>query len=185
VVAGLPVAAASSQLGGLVPAGFGRLELRRESSADGVFTPVSGSVVQAGRLYTARHDGIVEGSVQLEQLRDSLQTSDQEVRQGIEQSLGGGAFHQLATPVYQFDGDCLCRATYTLVPVREQALHRWQTVLEQDLPDLRVYLWFPPRRDVVVIVALRSEFPRSSSEALVLGLVDHALGVPAGPVPLP
>lgn len=183
--AAVPAGAAGDQLAGLVPGGFGKLELRREAAAGPVFGHVSGSVIRAGELYTVRHDGIVEGSVQVEQLQPSLTTSDSEVRQGIEQGLGGGAFGQLATAVDQFDGTCLCPATYTLVPVRSQALHRYQQVLEQDLPDLRVYLWFPPHRDVLVIVALRAEFPRESSDDLVLALVDHALGVPTGPVPVP
>lgn len=181
----VPAPPRHDQLGGLVPTGFGRLELHPEPSATSVFRHVAGSVVSAGRVYSVRHDGIVEGSVQVEQLVGSLQTGDQEVRRGIEQSLGGGSFHQLSIPVVLFDGGCLCPGTYTLVPVRNQALHRHQSVLEEDLPDLRVYLWFPPRRDVLVVVALRKEFTEQSSDALVLALLDRALGVPPGPVPIP
>ena len=174
-LAALPAQAASGdQLAGLLPSNLGPLELRHEPAADAVFRRVTGSAVAAGRLYTVRHDGIVEGSVQLEQLRPSLMTSDAEVRQGIEQSLGGGSFQRLATPVYQFDGNCLCAATYQLVPVRDQPLHHSQDVLEQDLPDLRVYLWFPRGRDVVEIVALRAEFSKTSADDLVLALVDQA-----------
>jgi transglutaminase TgpA-like protein/transglutaminase superfamily protein len=168
--------AAGAGLDGLVPGSVGKLQLQLEKSADRVFTHVRGSVIAAGHVYSVRHDGIVEGSVQVEQLGGSLSTSNQQVRSGILQSLGGGAFHDLATPVYLFDGNCGCAGSYRLVPVRNQQLYGRQRVFEQDLPALRVYAWFPPHRNVLVIVAVRSEFTRAAGDAFALALVQAEQG---------
>jgi len=173
----LPALAASpspvkDSLGGLVPASVGKLQLQREGSADKIFAKVSGSVIAAGQVYSVRHDGIVEGSVQLEQLKPSLNTASGEVRSGILQTLGGGSFHDLATPVYLFDGNCDCAGSYRLVQVRNQPLHGRQRVWVEDLPGLRVYVWFPPRRNALVVVALRTEYTAAASDAFALALLD-------------
>lgn len=182
-----PVSHASTGAGieGLVPAAIGRLRLQPEKSADSIFARVRGSIIAAGRVYTVRHDGIVEGSVQVEQLESSLSTSSANVRNGILQSLGGGSFHDLATPVYLFDGNCACPGSFRLVQVRYQQLYGRQRVFEQDLPALRVYVWFPPHRNVLVVVAVRTEFTSAAGDAFALALVDSQHGLPPGPVPVP
>lgn len=169
-------ASAGGSLDGLVPGSVGRLHLQLEKSAGRLFTHVRGSAIAAGRVYTVRHDGVVEGSVQVEQLAPSLSTSDSEVRNGILQSLGGGSFHDLATPVYLFDGNCDCAGAFRLVQVRYQALYGHQRVFEEDLPALRVYAWFPPHRNVLEILAVRSEFTAAAGDQLALALVDAERG---------
>jgi hypothetical protein len=48
-----------------------------------------------------------------------------------------------------------------------------------------IYLWYPANAHALSIVSVRKLFTRSASDALVLNLIDHQVGKPRGPIPVP
>ncbi|MHB8508153.1 MAG: transglutaminase-like domain-containing protein [Candidatus Dormibacteria bacterium] len=168
----------------LVPARVGAIELRRETSIEGGFNQPD-ALVSEGRVFTVRHDVVIEGSVQVSRLKPDVRAGDEDLLHGLEQNIGNGHFNPMEVPRVLWDGDCHCRGGFHMVRVEDEAVYSHQHVYVMALPDQRVYLWFPPRANSMELVVLRRQFTVASADALVLGLLDFQHGVEAAPVPIP
>lgn len=104
------------------------------------------SMVARGVEMTLRQAGSVQGALQLSQLKDGLSTKEDRVRRGIRDSI-------------------------------ENHSYRWFKVLDrqwvgvQDLGELRLYLWFPPRSDLFAILQTRSTV--DNPEGLVADVIRY------------
>jgi hypothetical protein len=55
-----------------------------------------------------------------------------------------------------------------------------------DLPDQRIYLWFPKGKETMMLLDLISQFStQGSADGMFEGLIDFEQGRPAAPVPVP
>jgi hypothetical protein len=119
---------------------------QREQDAEGVYAKVGDrALVSEGRVWTVRSGEVVEGSVQVALLRDDLDGREPKVQEQVEKGLGG-AFRD------------------------EQV--GFVTLRTRDLPEQRLYLWFPPERNVMILMVFRKQFTDGPRVArAVLGYV--------------
>jgi hypothetical protein len=162
----------------LVPDRLGAIVLHREPKAEAQYqTAGPTSLVSTGQVFTVRHDDTIEGSVQLVLFKPKVTTEDMtdnmtdhcvsnpedcpghEVFKGVQRSFGSGRFQR----VYL----------------------QGERVYEMQLSDQRVYVWFPPGTESMTMAILRKQFTASSSEALVMALLQYQHGLTPSPVPLP
>jgi hypothetical protein len=150
---------------GLVPAAVGPIAFSRQAAAEARYR-VAGNdaLVSEGRVYTVVVDGVTYGAVQVElfkprvtidDINDESQTAactdnpddcpGHEVFKGI-QAQFQGHFHRI--------------------------YHGGERVYELVLSDQRVYLWFPPHTETMVLLVLLHGFGPASSDALMHALVD-------------
>ena len=124
-------------------------QFRREPSAESAYTRVGdAALVSEGRVWTVRSGEVVEGSLQVALLRKDLDGRDPTVQEKVEQGLGG-AFRD------------------------EQV--GFVTLRTRDLPEQRLYLWFPPDRNVMVLMVFRKQFP--DGPRLARGVLAHIRGL--------
>lgn len=121
-----------------VPARIGGFTTQVEVSADKAFAAAGASSLTArGRVWTLRSGGAVRGALQLGVLKPEYDARDIEVRRGVRSNIE--------------------RGTYRWFKVRTQ----WVGV--QELPELRLYLWFPPRGDLYELLQLQPDVPNQRS----------------------
>ncbi len=176
---GQPAAAAPRPLStSLVPPQIAELHFDRSAKAEAAFKQKKdGKLVTAGLVYLVEHDDIIEGSVQISLFSPEVQTGDMvdnqtdfcvqnpdscpghEVFKGIQRSLGGGRFDRI---------------------YRDS-----ERAYVMQLPAQRIYIWFPPRTDTVVMLILRKQFTAAASDGVFQGLVDYQHGLTPSPVPIP
>jgi len=170
----------------LVPQTFSGLELRREPMAEAPLrNPGADALVTTGRVWSIRHDGVIEGSVQVSQLKPDVDHNDPDLLRGLEQGIGGGPFNLMEVPAPLWDGNCRCRGQYHLVRVEDEAAYYHQHAFSLTLPEQRVYLWLSPDGRAIVLVSVRKAFTEAASNAFVLDLIHFQHGHEPGPVPVP
>ena len=120
-----------------------------EPSADKAFASAGkGSLTARGAVWTLRRGGEVRGALQVGVLKPKFDTDDIEVRRGVRANIQTGQY-------------------------------RWfkvagQWVGLQELPELRLYLWFPPRGDLYEVLQLQPDVP--DQKALVESIVTYQKG---------
>lgn len=121
-------------------------KFQRELEAESAYTNVGNrALVSDGRVWTVRKGEVVEGSLQVSLLRKDLDGRDASVQAQVEKGLGG-AFQD------------------------EQI--GYVTLRTRNLPEQRLYLWFPPERNVMVLMVFRKKFADGPRVArAVLGYV--------------
>lgn len=118
----------------VVPSQLGAYSLAQEPSAGKAFAAAGeNSLTARGAVWTIRKDGAVRGALQVGVLKPEFDTEDIDVRRGIRSFIENGR--------------------YRWFKVEDQ----WVGV--QKLPELRLYLWFPPRGDVYQILQLQPDVP--------------------------
>ncbi|GAC1328620.1 MAG: hypothetical protein NVSMB17_04250 [Candidatus Dormibacteria bacterium] len=183
-----PAAAKSAGTGleGLVPPAFSGLELRREPVAEVPLRhPGPEALVSTGMVWSIRHDGVIEGSVQVSQLKPDVNRHDPDLLRGLQQGIGGGTFDLMQVPAPLWDGFCRCRGQFHLVRVEDEDAYYHQQVYSLSLPEQRVYLWLPQGSRAITLVSVRKAFTEAASVAFVLGLIEHQHGRSPGLVPVP
>jgi hypothetical protein len=116
----------------VVPSSLRGMTATVEPSAQQAFAEIgANSAVARGQVWTLRQDGIVVGSVQVSQLKGGLTTQSERIRQGIRKAVND-------------------------VPFRWFKVRGHQWVGVQTAPQLFLYLWMPPRRDLYTILTLKS-----------------------------
>jgi hypothetical protein len=164
----------------LVPSALGAYTLTREKGGESQFAKVgSAALVSGGLLYSIHATGATLGSIEVTVFKPEIDVEDinddslsghcttspddcqgHAILKGFQSNLGSGHFHRL-----YYGGE---RAYVT------------------DLPDQRVYVWFPPGRNTMVILDLISQFTASGSgDAMFHALLDAEHGRTPGQVPLP
>jgi hypothetical protein len=150
-----------SQLPGrLVPSKLGALQFQREPSAEAKYKKAGAtSLIKEGRVYSIRHDAIVEGSLQVSLFKPDVSPDDPRVLAGIERTIAETTFE-------------------------ERTVHN-QKVNVMRLPDQNIYLWFPPRTNAMSLLVVRHQF--RSGDTLMRAVIEYQQGrVPiAVPVPPP
>lgn len=135
----------------LVPAALGTLTFAEEVRAEAAYQKAKRDadiMVSEGRVFTIHNGDIVEGSIQISRFKAGYLSSDPEVVQAIEQSIGSFAsFHGARLSVW---------------------LDR--------TPDQRIYLWFPPRSDSMALLVLRDSFTAANADAVARALADYEAG---------
>lgn len=158
----------------LVPNRVGVFEFRRERGGEKQFAKAGAdALVSTGRLYSIHRDNSTEGSIELALFKPDVSIEDindeeksgectvhpeacpgHDVLRGFQASLGSGHLHRL--------------------------YYRDQRAYEIDLPDQRLYVWFPKGKETIVILSLLSHFTASGeADRIFHGLLDHQLGAPA------
>lgn len=170
-------------LGALLPPDLGRLHLQREPKVESAFHQ-AGALVHDGEVYTIRHDGITEGSVQLSVFYPDVHPGNDVISQ-LAANIGTGNFQPMEVPQYIYDGHCFCAGAFHLARVSDLATHGHQKVYRLALPEQTIYLWFPRGGKVMALVAVRAQFTAAASDAFVLSLVDYEHGVQQAPIPVP
>jgi hypothetical protein len=117
----------------------------------------SQSLVQGGVVYVVRNGATVDGSVQVSLFKKGINSQDSSVQQGIEKNLdsAGGGF-----------------STQHLGFVH---------LLEAEIGQTDVYLWFPPEHNVMELFVMRSGFAEAGQ--IVRLVIDHQLGLVAPTAP--
>jgi hypothetical protein len=122
----------------------------REPRAEQEYTRIgSRGLVHAGRIWTIHRGTLVQGSVQEAAFDPSVNAHRPSIQAQVEKAIGGG-FH-----------------TTHLGTARLRVA---------ELPQQRVFLWFPPERNVMVAFDLRRGF--SDAELLVTSVVRNARSLP-------
>lgn len=162
----------------LVPGQLGALRFDRSSLAEAQFSHLdSAALITGGLVYTVRHDDVTEGDIQVEQFKPKVSTADLqdsqdvlctenpddctgvEVFLGMQQDIGSGHFQRI------YVGN---QRVYLMV-----------------LDNQRVYMWFPPGTNAMILMILRSQFTAASSDALMHALLAYQSGRTPGAVPIP
>jgi hypothetical protein len=178
--------AADATLNALVPAGIGGLTLQRETAAESAYRSAgSDSLVTTGHVYTVHQGPAVQASVQVSLLKPDISPRDDDFVTGLENTIGGGSSQPLSIPVAIFDGHCRCAAQFHVVRADELAAHFYQRIYETNIPDQRVYFWFPPGDRTLVILVVREVVGTAAADDLALSLVDYQHGAGADLVPVP
>ena len=118
----------------VVPPEIRGFQTKREPSADKAFASAGkNSLTARGAVWTLRADGAVKGALQVGVLKPQFDAREIEVRRGVRANIERGQYRW-----FKVDG-------------------QWVGV--QDLPELRLYLWFPPRGDVYEVLQLQPDVP--------------------------
>lgn len=144
-----PAAVAADVPERLVPPRVGELVVTEETGVTEAFAEAGDtSMTAAGRFFTLRRpeDRQVQAALQVSVLKPEFDTGDIEVRRGIRSFIETGRYRW-----FKVDG------------------HQWVGV--QELPELRLYLWFPPRGDLFEVLQVRPEVP--DPEALVTQIIEY------------
>lgn len=129
-----PTRAAAPLPARVLPASLGVFTATEERAADKAFASAGkNSLTAHGAVWTLRQSGAVRGALQVGVLKPSYDTSDISVRRGVRSNIETGQ--------------------YRWFKIRDQ----WVGV--QDLPELRLYLWFPPRGDLYEVLQLQPDVP--------------------------
>lgn len=118
----------------VLPADLGGLTAKREPSADRAFASAGKSSLTArGAVWTLRSGDEVRGALQVGVLKPEFDADDIEVRRGVRSHIETGQ--------------------YRWFKVRDQ----WVGL--QELPELRLYLWFPPGGERYQVLQLQPDVP--------------------------
>lgn len=128
-VSHLPAPAVPKRLAGLV--------FKREPSAEKAFKAAGAdALIDRGQVYSVNRKDVVEASLQVAQLKPGLFDREDDVRDGITQSLGGGEFE----------------------PVRV----RGERAAVLEAPEQRLFLWFSPDGTYYELFVARREFSEAA-----------------------
>ncbi len=118
----------------VLPAQVAGLTAAPERSADKAFAAAGRSSLTArGGVWTLRQNGAVRGALQVGVLKSKYDAKDIDVRRGVRGNIESGQ--------------------YRWFKVDDQ----WVGV--QELAELRLYLWFPPRGDLYEVLQLQPDVP--------------------------
>lgn len=118
----------------VLPSEIGGYAVTKEPSARKAFASAGeNSLTAEGAVWTFRQDGAVRGALQVGVLKPEFDTDEIDVRRGVRSHIENGR--------------------YRWFKVQDQ----WVGV--QTLPELRLYLWFPPRGDLYQILQLQPDVP--------------------------
>lgn len=125
-----PVRVAAELPSRIVPAHLGDLDAKQEPTAQKAFsTAGKNSLTARGVVWTLRKQGAVRGALQVGVLRPDVDTTDIDVRRGVRATIETGQYRW-----FKLEG-------------------QWVGV--QDLAELTLYLWFPPRGDIYEILQVQ------------------------------
>jgi hypothetical protein len=114
----------------ILPTKLGDLDTKQEPSAARAFASAGKSSLTArGVVWTLRQDGQVRGALQVGVLKPGHDTDDIDVRRGVRATIETGQYRW-----FKLEG-------------------QWVGV--QDLTELTLYLWFPPRGDIYEILQVQ------------------------------
>jgi hypothetical protein len=124
----------------------------RQASLEGEYRKVTDNtaLVSSGRVFTVERGHVVQGTVQVAVFKPNVDAGDAGVRAQVESSFGGSFI------------------TDRVGIFRVRRLER---------PDLRIFVWFPPERDVMVTMAFRASF--TDTDRLVHALLYWEHGMPS------
>lgn len=115
-----------------LPATIAGYSTKLEPSAQKAFASAgSTSLTAHGAVWTLRQNGAVRGALQVGVLKPDFRTDDIDVRRGIRANIETGQYRW-----FKLDG-------------------QWVGV--QDLPELELYLWYPPRGDLYEVLQLQPD----------------------------
>jgi hypothetical protein len=118
----------------VLPASFQDMTVKLEPSAQRAFASAGNTSLTArGSVWTLRRDNVVRGALQVGVLKPRFKTDDIDVRRGIRANIETGKYRW-----FKVEG-------------------QWVGV--QDLPELELYLWFPPRRDLYEVLQFQPDVP--------------------------
>lgn len=118
----------------VLPMQFAGLTSAKESSAAKAFASAGkNSLTARGAVWTLRADGAVRGALQVGVLKPEYDAEEIEVRRGVRSNIETGR--------------------YRWFKVDDQ----WVGV--QDLPELKLYLWFPPGGELYEVLQLQPDVP--------------------------
>jgi hypothetical protein len=133
----------------LTPDGYLGLRFVREPVAEKKFTHLASDVlVTEGRMYTIREAATVQGSMEVAIFQRRIDSQDPSVQTQVERGLGGGF------------------STQRFGPMRIRTAKR---------SSQRMYLWFPPENNVMVLLVFRDEYPQP--DRAVLGTAAYIKGL--------
>lgn len=133
----------------ITPTDFLGLRFQREPVAEREFARTGDtSLVEKGHVYTVREGSRVQASLEVAVLERTVDVRDLEAQAEIESGLGGGF-----------------RSEY-FGPIRIRAASRGGQ---------RVFLWFPPERNVMMLLVVRKEYDQA--RRLALGTFAHVRGI--------
>ena len=133
----------------VLPAELDGYTTKTEQSAQKAFASAGKSSLTArGAVWTLRRGGEVRGALQVGVLKPKYDTDDIEVRRGVRANIQTGRY-------------------------------RWFKVADQwvglqELPELRLYLWFPPRGDLYEVLQLQPDVP--DQKALLESIIRYQKG---------
>ena len=114
----------------ILPAELAGLQVQQEASAQRAFASAGKhSLTARGVVWTLRKDTAVRGALQVGVLKPRFDTSDIDVRRGVRATIERGQYRW-----FKLEG-------------------QWVGV--QDLPELALYLWFPPRGNIYEILQVQ------------------------------
>ena len=173
---------------GLVPAQIGAYQLKFEPAPSRQYRLAgSDALVSDGKVYSISADGATDGVVEVSVFKPDLDISDiddeyaiqncaetrntddpsvspvcpgHEVFIGIQKNLGTGHFQR-------------------------KYYRNYERAYEMDLPDQRIYLWFPPNTQTMVMVVLLGQMGQQASDQLFHALLDYQHHRAVGQVALP
>jgi hypothetical protein len=146
-------AAPSTYFPSLLPDKVGAYEFHRETAVEDQFKkPGSRAIVSEGRVFTVRDGDTVQGSIQVALFKPGVDNQDHRVQDGVQRGLGAAAGFRL---------------------VHYGVIH----LLELDTAEQRVFLWFPPERNVMELFVMRKKFV--NAESVVTAVIAHQRGLPA------
>ena len=131
----------------LVPDTIGDLRIQREKKLESEYAEVGrDALVSGGRVFTIRDsDDAIQGTFQAAVFKKQYDSTNRKVQNGVEEGIGSGRFET---------------NHYGLVRLR---------VLE--LAEQKVYMWFPPDRNVMELWVMRKSF--DSADSVVRAMIDH------------
>jgi hypothetical protein len=125
-----PVRVAAELPSRILPSTLNGLDTKQEPSAARAFGSAGKSSLTArGVVWTLREDGQVRGALQVGVLKPGHDTTDIDVRRGVRATIETGQYRW-----FKLEG-------------------QWVGV--QDLAELTLYLWFPPRGDIYEILQVQ------------------------------
>lgn len=135
----------------LVPSSVLGYDITREATVEDQYAePGDRALVSQGRVFTIRGEDAVQGSFQVALFKPDVDGADAEIQRGIERGLGAA------------DGFESARV----------GLIRLRTL---ELTEQRMFLWFPPDRNVMELWVMRKDFP--DAEAVVRSMIAHQRGL--------
>lgn len=130
----------------VLPMQLAGLSVAPEPSAGKAFASAGNSSLTArGAVWTLRQDGAVKGALQVGVLKPKYDARDIDVRRGVRSNIETGQ--------------------YRWFKVSDQ----WVGV--QELAELRLYLWFPPRGDLYEVLQLQPDVP--DQRGLLTAILDY------------
>ena len=133
----------------VLPTTVGDYTAKREPAAQKAFASAGDNSLTAhGAVWTLRKQGAVRGALQVGVLKPEYDTEDIDVRRGVRSYIETGQYRWF------------------------KVAGQWVGV--QELPELRLYLWFPPRGDLYEVLQLQPSVP--DQKELLESIVTYQKG---------